>query len=527
MDMRDQETCTISNDYVALDSMYLDGWWTLLKNKRIPAYCGLETICFLSSGLIRSGIEIVYRIFKEALTDNWDIVQQANCIPYDIQDSAIRREAQYWFKTKLLADIRGRAWDEEPLANVASQLISNLLRRFSYMFLSAPNEVALNCFSLRELKDKDADGIKALKEGVASGIFTQLDETSISPKDIEAYAVHRIFSVRNNLPPILTGCLRLPWDKFEEYCRRPRGAVGKQKGDNVTYFFGIGFREIWENRVRTMLQGKSPPGYTYSDGAGAHDGSILVVGTVKNRIQAARLCVFDVTTQNENVLFEYGLAVAKRKPIRHLLNRLKAKVTDTKKLIPLLRGINFEMYSLSNNASEDELTSLKKAIENAIDWYERYRKRRGHAGHTCSLDDKCRFNPAALNNQIYIAAPQGSMVQRCLSDICTMIREELKLQVYPNITSVDRHYICNFCQGTGRSKYCIVDTTGCDPTYCGVLGLAFGYGRRVLNIYERNRSGLITNYAGQGPKEYVDKEQILHEIRTFVQMAEVNEDGKS
>ncbi|GAI23356.1 unnamed protein product, partial [marine sediment metagenome] len=71
----------------------------------------------------------------------------------------------------------------------------------------------------------------------------------------------------------------------------------------------------------------------------------------------------------------------------------------------------------------------------------------------------------------------------------------------------------------GRSKYCIIDTTNCDPTYCGVLGLAFGYRRRVLNIYEQNRPGLITNYAGQNPKEYADKEQLIHNIRKFVAQA--------
>jgi len=504
------------------DSIDINGWWTLLKYGRLPTYCGIGTICLLSSGLIRSAIEIVYMILREALTTHWGLIRQAECIPYDIQDSAIRHEADYWLRTKLLADIKGRTWDgREPLAEVAARLINSLLRQFSGAFMSPAKEPALNCFSLRELRDPDADGIKALREGEVAGIFTQLHDSSISPEDAAVFALHRIYSVRNNLPPARTGCFRLSWDKFEEYCRPPRGAVHKQKDIKIPYFFGIGFRETWENKVRQELHGHSPPRYTYSDGAGAHEGSILVVGTVEKRINAARLCIFDITTQNENVYFEYGLALARREPIRHLLNQSKSPIKDFKKLPSFLQGIVIEAYSFSDDLSDEELESLRKAMENVADWYEKYRRRKGNP---CSLNDKCRFmNPTPLNNQVFIAAPEGSIAQRCLSDLHHLIREGLHLQVYPGTINVGPHYICDFCQAAGRSKYCIIDTTNCDATHCGVLGLAFGYGRRVLNIYEQNRPGLITNYAGQGPKGYTDKEQLVYEIRTFLQASEVSE----
>lgn len=504
------------------DGIDIDGWWTLLKYGKSPTYCGMKTICLLSSGLIRSAIEIVYAILKEALTTRWDIVRHAQCIPYDIQDSAIRHEADHWLRTKLLADIKGRTWDgREPLAEVAARLINSLLRRFSDTFISPPKEPALNCFSLRELCDPEADGVKTLREGEVAGIFTQLNESSISPEDAAVFALHRIYSVHRNLPPARSGCLRLSWNRFEEYCRVPRGATSKQQELEILYFFGIGFREPWENKVRQELQGKSPPKYKYSDGAGAHRDSTLVVGTVEERINAARLCVFDVTTQNENVCFEYGLALAKRKPIRHLLNRSKTQVRHPNQLIPLFRGINLETYSFSDNPTEEELESLKEAMAKAADWYERYRRRRGNP---CSLSDKCRFmNPTPLNNQVFITAPEGSMAQRCLSDLHRLIREDFHLQVYPEPTNVGFHYICDFCQAAGRSKYCIIDTTNRDPTYCGVLGLAFGYRRRVLNIYEQNHPGLITNYAGQNPKEYADKEQLIHDIRTFLQGSETSQ----
>ena len=503
------------------DGIDIDGWWTLLKYGRPPTYCGIGTICLLSSGLIRCAIEIVYTILIEALTSHWDLIRQAQCIPYDIQDSAIRHEADYWLKTKLLANIKGTTWDgRQPLAEVAARLISSLLKQFSSAFISQVKEPTLNCFALRELRDPDADGIKALQEGEVAGIFTQLDEPSISPEDAAVFTLHRIYSVRNNLPPARSGCLRLSWDRFEEYCRHPRGPIGKQLDLKVPYFFGTGFRESWENKVREELHDRSPSEYTYSNGAGAHEGSILVVGTVEKRIDAAKLCVFDITTQNENVYFEYGLALARRRPIRHLLNQSKSVIRDFKKLPPFLQGIVIEPYSFSDDPSKEELESLRKAIENVADWYEKYRRRRGNP---CSLSDKCMFISAtALNNQVFIAVPPGSLAQHCLSDLHRLIREDLHLQIYPDATNVGPHYICHFCQAAGRSKYCIVDTTNCDPTYCGVLGLAFGYKRRVLNIYEQNRPGLITNYVGQRPKEYIDKGQLVHEITTFLQASEVN-----
>ncbi|MBA7627893.1 hypothetical protein ES703_35362 [subsurface metagenome] len=502
----------------------IDDWWTLLKCGRRPTYCGIGTICLLSSGLIRSAIEIVYSILREALTIHWDVVRQAQCIPYDIQDNIIRNESGYWLGTKLLADIKGRTWDEqEPLATVANRLIKSLLRRFSDTFVSSAKEPALNCFSLRELRDPDADGIRALREGEVAGIFTQLDESLVSPEDAEVFAMHRMYSVHANLPPARTGCLRLSWDKFGEYCRPPRGAISKQQDIKALYFFAIGFRETWENRVRRELPDRSPPRYTYSDGAGAHAGSILVVGTVEKRIDAAQLCIFDITTQNENVYFEYGLALARRKPIRHLLNQSKSPIKDLKKLPSFLQGTVIETYSFSDDPSEEELESLMQAMERSFEWYEKYRKRKGNP---CCINNTCQFrNPSPLSNQVLIAAPEGSIAQRCLSDLHRLIREELHLQVYPETMNAGLHYICNFCQAAGRSKYCIIDTTECESTYCGVLGLAFGYRERVLNIYEQNRPGLITNYAGQHPKEYNDKDQLIHEVRTFLQASEVSQSG--
>lgn len=503
----------ITDDISEID---IDGWFTLLKCGSLPTYCGIGIICLLSSGLIRSAIEIVYTILREALITHWDLVQKAQCIPYDIQDSAIRHEASYWMRTKLMANIKGRTWDgKETTAEVASRLISNLLKQFSNLFMSSMKEPALNCFSLRELRDPDADGIKALREGEIAGIFTQLDEGFISHEDAAVYALHRIYSVRNNLPPARAGCLRLSWDKFEEYCRPPRGPIGKQQEIEVPYFVGIGFREPWEYRVREELPSRSPARYIYSDGAGAHEGSILVVKTVENRIEGAQLCVFDITTNNENVYFEYGLALAKRKPVRHLLNQMKSYIKDFKKLPPFLQGIVIESYLFSDEPSEKELESLKKAIENIADWYGRYRKRKGHP---CSLYDKCSFiSVTPLNNQVFIVAPEGSLANRCLSDLHKLIFEDLRLQVYPLTQNVGPHYVCDFCQAAGRSKYCIVDTTNCDPTYCGILGLCFGYKRKVLNIYEKDRPGLITNYVGQCPKEYADKVQLIHNIRSFLQ----------
>ena len=497
----------------SLDAIDIDAWWTLLRHDKQPTYCGITAICLLSSGLIRSAIEIVYAILKEALTNHWDVVEQTQCIPYDIQDNVIRKEADHWLTTKLRADIRGKTWDGEgQLADVAVRLVRSLSRQFYDAFYSPSKELVLNCFSLREWRDPEADGISALQEGELTGIFTRLPESSVSPKDAAVFSLHRIYSVQNNLPPTRSGCLRLSWSKFEEYCRLPHGVVGKQQDIETPYFFGIGFRETWENRVRKELPGKSPPGYRYSDGAGAHEGSILVVGTVENKIDASRLCIFDVTTENENVCFEYGLALVKRKPIRHLRNRSKA-TKDLKEVIPFLRGIALEQYSFSDQPSEQDLESLKEAMTNCADWSA---KRSTRKGKFCSILAQCKINPSPIESQVFIAAPSGSLSQRCLQDLHRLIREDIHLQVY-EIRQIGQRYICDLCQAVGRSKYCIVDTTGCDPTYCGILGLAYGFRRRVLNIYDRNSSGLITNYADHYPSEYGDKQELLYAIKTFLQ----------
>lgn len=511
-DMEDKPTLRLSRIIDGMNGMDIDGWWTLLKHDKQPTYCGLKIICLLSSCLIRSAIEIVYAILKDALTNHWDAVQQGRCIPYDIQDSVIRKEADHWLTTKLRSDIKGKTWDgEEHLADVAGRLIRSLKRQF-YNGFYASKELVLSCFSLREFRDPEADGINAVREGELTGIFARVPESSISPKDAAVFLLHRIYSVQENLPPVWSGCLRLSWSKFEEYCRPPRGVSVKQQDMETPYFFGIGFRETWENRVRQELPGMSPQKYRYSNGAGAHEGSILVVGTVENKIDAARLCIFDITTENENVCFEYGLALVKRKSIRHFLNRSKAR-RDLKELVPFLRGIVVEQYSFSDEPDEHDLESLRQAMANVADWHAKRQKRKGKL---CSIVAKCKFNPTPLENQVFIATPQGSLPNRCLSDLHRLIREDLHLQVY-EIRQTGEHYICDVCQAIGRSKYCIVDTSGCDPTCCGMLGLGYGFRRKVMNIYDRNNSGLITNYADRYPSKYGDKQELLNVIRTFLQ----------
>lgn len=519
LDIQSKTTELVPVTTDSIEHLDIDAWWTLTQLDKIPTYCGIKTICFLSSGLIRTAIEITYTILREALVNHWDLIREAHCIPYDIQDSAIRQEASDWLRIKLLANIKGITWDgKEPLAEVASRLIGNLLRQFADTFMKSSKKLALNCFSIKEIRDQQSDGIRALQEGQVVGIFTQLGEHITSPQDSSVYSLHRIYSVRNNLPPIRTGCLQLSWDRFQEYCRSPRGQIGKQQEVKTTYFVGIGFRQVWENGVRQRLQENSPSSYIYSDGAGAHERSILVVGTVERKIAAARLCIFDITTQNENVYFEFGLAIAKRKPIRHLLNLSESPIKDLKKLPSFLQGIVVETYHFADDPSTDDLQSLEAAMGNITDWYEKYRRRRGHP---CPIDDKCKFiSTMSINNQVFIAAPEGSLARRCLPDLRRLIVDELQMQMYPTNTNVGPHYICDFCQAAGRSEYCIVDTTNCDPTYCGILGLCFGYGRKVLNTYEKSRSGLITNYTGQSPKEYVDKAKLVDEVGNFLQRGE-------
>lgn len=515
LDLEDEGISSTPQASGEVEGTDIDAWWTFLKNERQPAYCGITTICLLSSGFIRSAIEIIYAILKNAIDNHWHIVSQAGCIPYDIQNNVIREEADHWLTTKLQADIRGKTWDGEgQLADVARRLIRNLSKQFHTALCSTSKEVVLNRFSLRELRDPEADGIKVLQEGELTGIFKQLPESSIQTKDTMVFSSHRIYSVQDNLPPDEIGCLRLSWSKFEEYCRPPYGAVGKLEDAVIPYFFGTGFRQEWENRVRQELPHLSPSNYRYSDGAGAHEGSILVVGTVENRIDAAQLCIFDVTTQNENVCFEYGLALAKKKPIRHLLNQEKATIRHPNQLIPFLKGIVVERYNFSDNSTEEDLQSLKEAMGKCAQWYNGRRKSRRSL---CSINAKCRFSSTPLETQVFLAAPPESLTSRYLPDLQRLIRDDLRLQISEVRHSGQGPYICHICQPIGRSRYCIVDTTGCDPTYCGILGLAFGFGRRVLNIYERGRTGLIANYAGHGPKEFSDKQELLNLVKLFLQ----------
>jgi hypothetical protein len=70
-------------------------------------------------------------------------------------------------------------------------------------------------------------------------------------------------------------------------------------------------------------------------------GGRVVIRKIFDAIDAATLCAFDVSTLNENVLFELGYAIAKDKPVWILLDRTDTTARDKWRQFELLTGVGY------------------------------------------------------------------------------------------------------------------------------------------------------------------------------------------
>jgi hypothetical protein len=68
--------------------------------------------------------------------------------------------------------------------------VRSLLKQFTDSFTNESRDIALNRFSLKEVRDPEADGMKAIQEGELTGIFTRLPGASILSKDPWVCSLH-------------------------------------------------------------------------------------------------------------------------------------------------------------------------------------------------------------------------------------------------------------------------------------------------------------------------------------------------
>ena len=98
----------------------------------------------------------------------------------------------------------------------------------------------------------------------------------------------------------------------------------------------------------------------------------VVIDRVLDQIDNADMCIFDLTDQSENVLFEVGYAIAKAKPIWLTLDTTIAKAKSDWKDLALLNPIGYTAYKNSDGLlghfkESDPLNTLVSVYDDLIE----------------------------------------------------------------------------------------------------------------------------------------------------------------
>lgn len=101
-------------------------------------------------------------------------------------------------------------------------------------------------------------------------------------------------------------------------------------------------------------------------------GGRLVIQRVLDAIDAAEMCVFDVTYPNENVLFEVGFAIARGKRVWLTLDSTTATASSAWKDLGILKPIGYIAYRnsadlLAKFVSDDPLSALQPVYDDLIE----------------------------------------------------------------------------------------------------------------------------------------------------------------
>ena len=98
----------------------------------------------------------------------------------------------------------------------------------------------------------------------------------------------------------------------------------------------------------------------------------IIIDRVLERIDAAEMCIFDMTKQSENVLFEVGYAIAKAKPIWLTLDTTVSKAVSEWKELAMLNPIGYTYYKNSQQLVDyfnksNPLSSLTPVYDDLIE----------------------------------------------------------------------------------------------------------------------------------------------------------------
>ena len=497
----------------------------LLRAGVSPLYSGVTTMIRLSSGFLRVFLELAHRVLKLALSEGPTSVGGGH-VPHDWQDRAVRLECKELLDQKLKADVASLCPHDTGLPDKVQTWVRNLSRRFRNSLEAGSAEPMLHRIAIHSADDaRERERAEKLASVlVATGVLTH-ESRRDGTTDGSAYRVSRAHAPNTELPVSYSPRpLPLSANQFvglqEPVRSRPSRAEDPALLSVLSAaFFATAFREgEWQDAVRQTLKESifTQCNLEYHDGEAPHESSPEIGRKVREMIRRMDLLLFDITDENPNVCFEYGMGVARNRPCYRLLNTAIPQAKERQKQSRVF-PVQYEAYAWPKSQTKARFggtpfDSLCQAVQRLVQAYQKNTRKDANP-----LDQKSPTDYTRVPGQVYTHVWTAGRISTWEADMHRAIRElDLIPAVVPSVSrgmTLQKHL-----EAAARCAKCIVDTSVCDSLACAVLGYVFMRDQDVLVVYDNQTDGVITNWIAEDAyRGYSSKEELLHIVREFLQ----------
>jgi len=488
-------------------------------------YAGIEVLEKISARNIAIFLSYVYAVLLESISDpdGLNLLRSTGRIPPDLQHKAIKMEDSNRFTQEFPSQVRSSA---------------KKLYRFLINNLYSGEDSHYAQFTLTgEISSKVNETVnEALRELELANVISRTEDTDLSL----TYELSQFFFPQSGRALETHGTKEIAISECTNYVTgEPRKHKASQIDQKELFeqkpvcFFPTGFRKPWENKVRSLLQESifDEVGIEYKDGAMYHPNSNEIGECVKCLMQEVDFFIIEVSTFNENVAFEIGLATAIKRPTYAIRNKKVTveciEVKPSAEFRELIEGYKHKSYEfeyedeeLSSPAKESYVKSLGSAIKFFVNIFKELPESKQR--NINPFDSSQHLIPAKPTDEkiVFIYSPPGSRYETWKSDIEKTLREEKIANPYPSVSLKGREQIImSRLKAICRSTHCVIDTSGKDQYACLLLGftMALERGPEILHVYDKENAGLFTNWKGWPHHPYDSKNELWNLIKEFIQ----------
>ena len=179
----------------------IQAFQALVRAKQAILYSGLSTIIALSSGCIRFFIETVHSVLREACEKrHLPTLLHERCVPFDVQDEALRKEVHGQFTQAFPTDIHAIIGD-----SAVEDAAEKLLRHFYYQFHRSLSSGDPYLHEVTIEGHQPANSEEVLVRALAGldRLGYVIPDTNSRPGYLtDGFSISRLFSIEFNIPPI-------------------------------------------------------------------------------------------------------------------------------------------------------------------------------------------------------------------------------------------------------------------------------------------------------------------------------------